>query len=93
MPKVKTEYLQIGEISGTPDQVASQIYHRIIGPMVDAMDKEDPEQARLFAMHIFGLSTSMLADTLPTESFERFVTTTRDTVVGILKKERGELKN
>ncbi|EMP8705105.1 hypothetical protein ACYQIL_002468 [Acinetobacter baumannii] len=90
----------IGEVNlnpnrfeGTPDQVAVHIFKEVICPSTEELLKNNPEAAKVFAYHIFGLALSQLAEFHSTKSLDKSVSVTLHNLVQQLKKERNELKN
>ncbi len=53
IPKVD---LNPSRIVGTPDQVAAHIFKEVIYPNTEELLKTNPEVAKVFTYHIFGLA-------------------------------------
>ncbi|MDC4457946.1 hypothetical protein OHW21_07255 [Acinetobacter baumannii] len=85
--------LNPSRIEGTPDQVAIHIFEEIICPSTEELLKNNPEAAKVFAYHIFGLALSQLAEFHSTKSLDKAVTVTLHNLLRQLKKERNELKH
>lgn len=85
--------LNPSRIEGTPDQVAVHIFKEVICPSTEELLKNNPEAAKVFAYHIFGLSLSQLAEFHTTKSLDKAVSATLHNLLRQLKKERNELKN
>ncbi|AVI33679.1 hypothetical protein AW863_RS14445 [Acinetobacter baumannii] len=85
--------LNPSRIEGTPDQVAIHIFKEVICPSTEELLKNNPEAAKVFAYHIFGLALSQLAEFHSTKSLDKSVSVTLHNLVQQLKKERNELKN
>ncbi|EHU1237711.1 hypothetical protein AZH09_RS08160 [Acinetobacter baumannii] len=85
--------LSPSRIEGTPDQVAVHIFEKIICPSTEELLKNNPEAAKVFAYHIFGLALSQLAEFHSTKSLDKAVTVTLHNLLRQLKKERNELKH
>ncbi len=80
-------------IEGTPAEVATHIFQNIICPSTEELLKNNPEAAKVFAYHIFGLALSQLAEFHSTKSLDKAVTVTFHNLLRQLKKERNELKS
>ncbi|MDI9723399.1 MULTISPECIES: hypothetical protein [Acinetobacter] len=80
-------------IEGTPAEVAAHIFQNIICPSTEELLKNDPEAAKVFAYHIFGLALSQLAEFHSTKSLDKAVSVTLHNLLRQLKKERNELRN
>ncbi|RZG82150.1 hypothetical protein EXE06_10785 [Acinetobacter pittii] len=80
-------------IEGTPAEVAAHIFQKIICPSTEELLKNNPETAKVFAYHIFGLALSQLAEFHSTKSLEKAVSVTLHNLLRQLKKERNELRN
>ncbi|MDV8152358.1 hypothetical protein R5L37_11375 [Acinetobacter pittii] len=85
--------LNPSRIEGTPDQVAVHIFKEVICPSTEELLKNNPEAAKVFAYHIFGLSLSQLAEFQSTKNIEKLVTVTLHNLLRQLKKERNELRS
>lgn len=85
--------LNPSRIEGTPDQVAIHIFKEVICPSTEGLLKNNPEAAKVFAYHIFGLALSQLAEFHSTKSLDKAVTVTLHKLLRQLNKERNELKN
>lgn len=68
--------LNPSRIEGTPDQVVVHIFEKIICPSTEELLKNNPEAAKVFAYHIFGLALSQLAEFHSTKSLDKAVTVT-----------------
>lgn len=53
--------LDLNEISGTPDQIAEGLFKQIIGPMVDEMNGEDKDSAKVFTFSLMWLGMALYA--------------------------------
>lgn len=80
-------------IEGTPAEVAAHIFKNIICPSTEELLKNNPEAAKVFAYHIFGLALSQFAEFQSTKSLDKAVTVTLHNLLRQLKKERNELRN
>ncbi|MFW1892119.1 hypothetical protein [Acinetobacter geminorum] len=80
-------------IEGTPAEVAAHIFQNIICPSTEELLNNDPEAAKVFAYHIFGLALSQFAEFQSTKNFEKTVSVTLNNLVMRLKQERNELRN
>ncbi|OTU24184.1 hypothetical protein [Acinetobacter pittii] len=85
--------LSPSSIEGTPDQVAVHIFEKIICPSTEELLKNNPEAAKVFAYHIFGLALSQFAEFQSTKNFEKTVSVTLNNLVTRLKQERNELRS
>ncbi|HFE8666831.1 TPA: hypothetical protein ACGAPI_002351 [Acinetobacter baumannii] len=85
--------LNPSRIEGTPDQVAVHIFKEVICPSTEELLKNNPETAKVFAYHIFGLALSQLAEFHSTKSLDKAVTVTPHNLLRQLKKERNELRS
>lgn len=85
--------LNPSRIEGTPDQVAVHIFKEVICPSTEELLKNNPEAAKLFAYHIFGLALSQLAEFHSTKGLDKAVRVTLHNLLCQLNKERNELRN
>lgn len=85
--------LNPSRIEGTPDQVAVHIFKEVICPSTEELLKNNPEAAKAFAYHIFGLALSQLSEFHSTKSLDKAVSLTLHNLLRQLKKERNELRN
>ncbi|MCJ8815360.1 hypothetical protein K5D49_16675 [Acinetobacter baumannii] len=69
------------------------IFKEVICPSTEGLLKNNPEAAKVFAYHIFGLALSQLAEFHSTKSLDKSVTVTLHNLLRQLKKERNELRN
>lgn len=47
--------IELNTISGTSDQIAEEIFKKIIGPMVDEMNSQDKDSAKVFTFSVMWL--------------------------------------
>lgn len=85
--------LNPSRIEGTPAEVATHIFQNIICPSTEELLKNNPEAAKVFAYHIFGLALSQFAEFQSTKNFEKTVSVTLNNLVTRLKQERNELRS
>lgn len=53
--------IELNTISGTSDQIAEEIFKKIIGPMVDEMNSQDKDSAKVFTFSVMWLGMALYA--------------------------------
>ncbi|HEC0060209.1 hypothetical protein PX039_03265 [Acinetobacter baumannii] len=53
--------IELNIISGTSDQIATEIFQKIIEPMVDEMNSQDKDSAKIFTFSVMWLGMALYA--------------------------------
>lgn len=53
--------IELNTISGTSDQIAEEIFKKIIGSMVDEMNSQDKDSAKFFTFSVMWLGMALYA--------------------------------
>ncbi|EHU1514738.1 hypothetical protein ACN94T_001533 [Acinetobacter baumannii] len=53
--------IELNIISGTSDQIATEVFQKIIEPMVDEMNSQDKDSAKIFTFSVMWLGMALYA--------------------------------
>lgn len=84
--------INLTQFEGTSDEIAEQIFKVVIYPMLQEMNLQDKESAKIFAFSIMWLGMGQYAQFFPTSSAKKSINFTVEKLIATLKQQRGELK-
>lgn len=84
--------INLTQFEGTSDEIAEQIFKTIIYPMLQQMNQQDTESAKIFAFSVMWLGMGQYAQFFPTENVKKSINFTVEKLIATLKQQRGELK-
>jgi pantothenate kinase len=87
----KTE-IDVTQFKGTSDQIAEQVFKTVLLPMLQQIQAQNTEEAKVFAFSIMWLGMSQYAQFFPTSGAKKSIEFATNKLIEVLKKQRGELK-
>lgn len=90
--KEQTVEINMSKFEGTSDQIAEQVFKVVILPMLQKMQAQDTESAKIFAFSIMWLGMSQYAQFFPTSGANKSINFAVEKLIEVLKQQRGELK-
>ena len=84
--------INLTQFEGTSDEIAEQIFKAVIYPMLQQMNQQDKESARIFAFSIMWLGMGQYAQFFPTDGAKKSINFSVEKLIEVLKQQRGELK-
>lgn len=84
--------INMNQFEGTSDQIAEQVFKTVLLPMLQQMQAQNTEEAKVFAFSIMWLGMSQYAQFFPTSGAKKSIEFATNKLIEVLKKQRGELK-
>ena len=84
--------INLTQFEGTSDEIAEQVFKTIIYPMLQQMNQQDKESAKIFAFSVMWLGMGQYAQFFTTDSLKKSINFTVEKLIATLKQQRGELK-
>lgn len=91
MSSTKIE-INLPDFEGTPDKIATQLFQSVVLPILQKLNEEDQESAKILAFSMMWLGMSQYAQFFPTDGAEKSINFTVDKFMNALKQQRGESK-
>ena len=84
--------INLTQFEGTSDEIAEQIFKAVIYPMLQQMNQQDKESAKIFAFSIMWLGMGQYAQFFQTDDAKKSINFAVEKLIEVLKQQRGELK-
>ncbi|HHP7981876.1 TPA: hypothetical protein ACSIRI_001809 [Acinetobacter baumannii] len=78
--------IELNTISGTSDQIATEIFQKIIGPMVDEMNSQDKDSAKIFTFSVMWLGMALYAAQFEPDNAKKTIQFSVDQFIATLDK-------
>lgn len=78
--------IELNIISGTSDQIATEVFQKIIEPMVDEMNSQDKDSAKIFTFSVMWLGMALYAAQFEPDNAKKTIQFSVDQFIATLDK-------
>ncbi|WP_391485150.1 hypothetical protein RKQ59_10265 [Acinetobacter baumannii] len=78
--------IELNIISGTSDQIATEVFQKIIEPMVDEMNSQDKDSAKIFTFSVMWLGMALHAAQFESHNAKKTIQFSVDQFMATLDK-------